>query len=134
MKEINGGTQMRDVWTLPAIAPWEKSCGKHPTQKPLNVVARAIQASTVPGAWILDPFTGCSTTGIAANLLNRRFLGIDMEEKFLQMSKARKEEIDTPGKRQEYVKRLEKQARLFQDKDIRVLEEQDIDYGPELPF
>ena len=44
MKEINGGTQMRDVWTLPAIAPWEKSCGKHPTQKPLNVVARAIQA------------------------------------------------------------------------------------------
>ena len=134
MKEINGGTQMRDVWTLPAIAPWEKSCGKHPTQKPLNVVARAIQASTVPGAWILDPFTGSSTTGIAANLLNRRFLGIDMEEKFLQMSKARKEEIDTPGKRQEYVKRLEKQARLFQDKDIRVLEEQEIDYGPELPF
>ena len=115
-------------------APWEKSCGKHPTQKPLNVVARAIQASTVPGAWIMDPFTGGSTTGIAANLLNRRFLGIDMEEQFLQISKARKEEIDTPSKRQEYIKRLEKQARLFQDKDIRVLEEQEIDYGPELPF
>ena len=82
----------------------------------------------------MDPFTGGSTTGIAANLLNRRFLGIDMEEKFLQMSKARKEEIDTPGKRQEYIKRLEKQASLFQDKDIRVLEEQEIDYGPELPF
>lgn len=134
MKEINGGTQMRDVWTLPAIAPWEKSSGKHPTQKPLNVVARAIQASTVPGAWILDPFTGSSTTGIAANLLNRRFLGIDMEEQFLQISKARKEEIDSPDKRQEYIKRLEKQARLFQDKDLRVLSEQDIDYGPELPF
>ena len=66
----------------------------------------------------LPTFTGSSTTGIAANLLNRRFLGIDMEEKFLQMSKARKEEIDTPGKRQEYVNRLEKQARLFQDKDM----------------
>ena len=50
------------------------------------------------------------------------------------MSKARKEEIDTPGKRQEYINLLEKQAHLFQDKDIRVLGEQDIDYGPELPF
>ena len=134
MKEINGGTQMRDVWTLPAIAPWEKSCGKHPTQKPLNVIARAIQASTVPGAWILDPFAGSSTTGIAANLLHRRFLGIDMDERFLQMSKARKEEIEGAGKREEYTSRLEKQSKLFQDKDIRVLEEQSVDYGPELPF
>ena len=82
----------------------------------------------------LPTITGSSTTGIAANLLNRRFLGIDMEEQFLRISKARKEEIDTPGKRQEYIKRLEKQARLFQDKDIRVLEEQYIDYGPISPF
>ena len=87
MKEINGGTQMRDVWTLPAIAPWEKSCGKHPTQKPLCVLSRIIQASTKPGAWILDPFTGSSTTGIAANLLGRRFLGIDQDVQFLEMSK-----------------------------------------------
>ena len=36
MKQINGGKQMKDVWHLPAIAPWEKSCGKHPTQKPLE--------------------------------------------------------------------------------------------------
>ena len=134
MKEINGGTQMRDVWTLPAIAPWEKSCGKHPTQKPLSVVTRTILASTIPGAWILDPFAGSSTTGIAANLLNRRFLGIDMEEKFLLMSKARKEEIESPDKCQEYIRRLAKQAILFQDKDIRVLGEPEINYGPELPF
>ena len=83
---------------------------------------------------ILPTFTGSSTTGIAANLLNRHFFGIDMEEQFLQISKARKEETDTPGKRQEYINRLEKQAHLFQDKEIRVLGEQDIDYGPELPF
>ena len=95
MKEINGGTQMRDVWRLPAVAPWEKSCGKHPTQKPLCVRARIIQASPNPGAWILDPFTGSSTTGIAANLLGRRFLGIDQEEKFLEISKARCEELNS---------------------------------------
>ena len=62
MKEINGGTQMRDVWTLPAIAKWEKSCGKHPTQKPLPLLARIILASTKENDWILDPFSGSSTT------------------------------------------------------------------------
>jgi len=96
MKEINDNKQMRDVWTLPAIARWEKSCGKHPTQKPLAVLARAILSSTKQNAWILDPFTGSSTTGIAANLLNRRFLGIDIEKDFLELSKKRKEEISTP--------------------------------------
>ena len=87
MKQINGGTQMRDVWQLPAIGRWEKSCGKHPTQKPLPLLARIIQASTKENAWILDPFCGSSTTGIAANLLNRRYLGIDQEKDFLNISK-----------------------------------------------
>ena len=86
MKQLNGDKQMKDVWKLPAIAPWEKSCGKHPTQKPLAVLTRLILASTKPNAWILDPFTGSSTTGIAANLANRRFLGIDQEEEFLTIS------------------------------------------------
>jgi len=94
MKKINGGTQMKDVWELPAIATWEKSCGKHPTQKPLRVLTRIIQSCTNERAWILDPFAGSSTTGIAANLLNRRFLGIDKEKTFLDMSKARKHEIE----------------------------------------
>ncbi|KAA0207220.1 site-specific DNA-methyltransferase [Ignavibacteria bacterium CHB1] len=96
MKQLNADKQMKDVWKLPAIAPWEKSCGKHPTQKPLSVLTRLILASTKPNAWILDPFTGSSTTGIAANLANRRFLGIDQEEEFLTISKKRKLEIDNP--------------------------------------
>jgi site-specific DNA-methyltransferase (adenine-specific) len=94
MKHLNGNKQMKDVWRLPAIAPWEKSCGKHPTQKPLALLVRIILASTRPNAWILDPFTGSSTTGIAANLFNRKFLGIDKEESFLQMSIRRKYEIE----------------------------------------
>lgn len=134
MKEINGGTQMRDVWTLPAIAKWEKACGKHPTQKPLCVLSRIIQASTEPGAWVLDPFAGSSTTGVAASLLGRRFLGIDMEEKFLAMSKARRQELDNLSLRTDYLERLQKQAKLFEDKDIRVLSEPAVFYGPELPF
>ncbi len=94
MKQINGGTQMRDVWQMPAIGRWEKTCGKHPTQKPLPLLARIIQASTKENAWILDPFCGSSTTGIAANLLKRRFLGIDREKEFLEISVKRRKEID----------------------------------------
>ena len=95
MKRINDGKQMGDVWRLPAIAPWEKSCGKHPCQKPLAVLSRIILASTRPGAWVLDPFTGSSTTGIAANLLGRRFLGIDQEEEYLHLSQNRRLEIES---------------------------------------
>ena len=57
-------------------------------------MTRLILASTKPNAWILDPFAGSSTTGIAANLANRRFLGIDQEEEFLTISKNRKLEIE----------------------------------------
>lgn len=96
MKQLNGDKQMKDVWKLPAIAKWEKNCSKHPTQKPLSVLTRLILASTKPGAWILDPFTGSSTTGIAANLANRRFLGIDKEQEYLEISKNRKIEIENP--------------------------------------
>lgn len=133
MKEINGGTQMRDVWNLPAIAKWEKTCGKHPTQKPLSVLSRIILASTKAGAWILDPFTGSSTTGIAANLLGRRFLGIDQEENFLRLSKARKEEIIDVVKCSEYIDRLQKQSKIFQESS-QVVMDVDYQYTAELPF
>lgn len=94
MKQINDDKQMTDVWHLPAIARWEKSCGKHPTQKPLALLARIIMASTKQNEWILDPFCGSSTTGIAANLLGRRFLGIEKENEYLELSKNRREELE----------------------------------------
>ena len=106
MKQLNGNKQMKDVWKLPAIAKWEKSCGKHPTQKPLSVLTRIILASTKPGAWILDPFVGSSTTGIAANLTNRRFLGIDMETEFLEISKNRKIEIEDVSIANQYKQKI----------------------------
>lgn len=102
MKSINDGKQMTDVWRLPAIAPWEKSCGKHPTQKPLSLLSRIILSSTKENDWILDPFCGSSTTGIAANLLDRRFLGIDKEQDYLQMSKRRRLELEDDNTVQEY--------------------------------
>ena len=94
MRRLAGNRQMTDVWRLPAIAPWEKTCGKHPTQKPLALLVRAILASTNEGARVLDPFTGSSTTGIAANLLGRTFCGIDASEEYLALSQARRERLE----------------------------------------
>ena len=106
MKQINGDKQMTDVWRLPAIAPWEKSCTKHPTQKPLGLLARIIMASTKPNAWILDPFAGSSTTGIAANLLNRRFLGVEQEESYVVIGRARRQEIENMRTFAEFRKKI----------------------------
>src|SRR5574344_1482148 len=133
MKQINGGTQMRDVWTLPAIAKWEKSCGKHPTQKPLPLLARIILASTKENDWILDQFTGSSTTGIAANLLGRRFLGLDREAGFLEMSKMRREEIEDIAVFANYRHRIAS----YSDKkiaDILEIREPEVYYGIDLPI
>jgi site-specific DNA-methyltransferase (adenine-specific) len=96
MKHINGDKQMTDVWRLPAIAPWEKTCGKHPTQKPLSLMSRIILASTKQGDKVLDPFCGSGTTGVAANLLERNFVGIEREWEYVEMSQRRRQEIDNP--------------------------------------
>jgi len=93
MRTMNGGRFMPDVWSLPTVAPWEKKCGKHPTQKPLRLLYRIILACTHEGDTILDPFAGSCTTGIAANLLGRKFIGIDQSEEYLQLGIRRKEEI-----------------------------------------
>lgn len=133
MKKINGGTQMRDIWSLPAIAKWEKTCGKHPTQKPLPLLARIILASTKENAWILDPFTGSSTTGIAASLLNRRFLGIDQDEQFLELSKKRRLEIDNEEIRALYRNKIYR----FSDvplQDILELHDNEEGYNTDLPI
>lgn len=57
--------------------------------------------------WILDPFTGASTTGIAANLLNRKFVGIDLEKDYLELSKCRKIEIENAGVHKQFVEKLD---------------------------
>lgn len=93
MKAINDGKQMTDVWRLPAIGRWEKSCGKHPTQKPLALLTRIILASTNENDWILDPFAGSSTTGIAASLCKRRFLGIELDALFCDLGMHRRIEL-----------------------------------------
>lgn len=133
MKQINGNKQMTDVWHLPAIASWEKSCGKHPTQKPLALLTRIIMASTQQGDWVLDPFCGSSTTGIASNLLGRRFLGIDQEEEYIEIGKNRREELENFQICQLYRSKI-KDFRLWDSLyPSTMMEDNNIGYG-ELPF
>jgi site-specific DNA-methyltransferase (adenine-specific) len=108
MKAENGGKQMRDVWNLPRtgeeelsadgegrmwtqIAPRreEKAFGSHPTQKPVALLERIIEASTAEDAAILDPFNGSGTTGVAALKLGRRYTGIDLDPTYLKLTQKR---------------------------------------------
>ena len=133
MKSINGGTQMRDVWSLPAIAKWEKSCGKHPTQKPLPLLGRIILASTKENAWILDPFSGSATTGIAANILGRRYLGLEQSSVFLELSKQRRIELDDISTKKKYMEKIYKYSDVPLQNILEVHESEPY-YGIDLPI
>lgn len=89
MRAENGGKQMKSIWRLAAPGKNEKLFGKHPTQKPIKLIERCILASTVEGALILDPFSGSATTGVAASKNNRKYVGIELELDFLELSKNR---------------------------------------------
>lgn len=86
MRELNSGKQMQDVWESSLTKPSEKKCGKHPTQKPMEILEKIILSSTDEGDLILDPFNGSGTTGIVANKLNRKYIGIDLEKKYLDIT------------------------------------------------
>jgi site-specific DNA-methyltransferase (adenine-specific) len=86
MKELNENKQMKSVWGIDAPKPEEKIFGKHPTQKPIRLLERIIAASTDENDLILDPFSGSSTTGIAAARMNRRFHGVELEREYVEMS------------------------------------------------
>lgn len=132
MKAINDGKQMTDVWRMPAIGRWEKSCGKHPTQKPLALLSRIILASTDRNDWVLDPFSGSSTTGIAANLCGRRFLGIELVSDFCELSVKRRQELENESIKNNY--RLRISDFKFVDSQLDVLREDGVSYGLDLPF
>lgn len=87
------GLQMRSVWSINTPKATEKTFGKHPTQKPFDLMRRVIIASTNKGDLVLDPFTGSSTTGLAAVYYGRKFYGIDIEKKYLDLSIKRYEEL-----------------------------------------
>ncbi len=87
------GYQMRSVWAINTPKKEEKKYGKHPTQKPADLLKRIVLASTNKGDTVLDPFTGSSTTGLAAYYYERDFIGIDNSKEYLDLSIKRFEEM-----------------------------------------
>lgn len=90
----NDGKQMRSVWAINTPHKSEKEFGKHPTQKPLQLLTRIIMASTKENDVILDPFNGGGTTGIASLVVgNRNYIGIDIEKEYLDLTIKRTENL-----------------------------------------
>ena len=94
MKEINGGKQMKDVWTGALTPKGEKEFGKHPTQKPLYLLERIILAASDEGDLVLDPFVGSGTTCVAAKQLKRNSIGIDENRDYLDIASKRLEAME----------------------------------------
>jgi site-specific DNA-methyltransferase (adenine-specific) len=93
MKRENQGKQMRSLWAILPPRKTEKRFGKHPTQKPLALLDRIVRAASQPGDLVLDPFNGSGTTGIAAALEGRRYLGIDLDPKYLRTTVKRHKDL-----------------------------------------
>jgi len=86
---INGpdpASQVSSVWRIPAVPEREKSHGRHPTQKPLRLLRRAVLASTDEGSLVFDPFSGSGTSGVAAKELGRFFVGAETEREYAQLA------------------------------------------------
>lgn len=87
------GEEMQDVWTIPAVQMTEKKFGYHPTQKPEALLERIIKACSNEGDIVLDPFSGSGTTCYVAKRLNRKYIGIEKDKEFFNISKRRIDSI-----------------------------------------
>jgi site-specific DNA-methyltransferase (adenine-specific) len=89
MRKHNGGKQMKSVWRMTAPGKAEKLHGKHPTQKPVELLDRILVASCPPESLVIDPFNGSGTTGLAAVRRGHHYVGIDRDASYLALTRAR---------------------------------------------
>lgn len=82
-----------DVWPIKSVFNLSKEDTGYPTQKPLELLDRIIQASCPEGGVVLDPFCGCATTCVSAQRLNRHWIGIDIEDKAVDILQDRLEQM-----------------------------------------
>jgi site-specific DNA-methyltransferase (adenine-specific) len=87
--EESPGVAMGDVWDIPILAPLAAERTGYPTQKPEALLRRLVEAFTLPGDTVLDPYAGSGTTLVAAAKLGRRFVGVDASPKAIDTMRAR---------------------------------------------
>ncbi len=88
--KIDGSKEFTDIWTFPSVRPYE---GKHPAEKPLEMLKHAIEATTYDDDIVLDCFAGSGSTAIAANALGRKSVSIEIEEKWVHAISVRLENL-----------------------------------------
>jgi DNA modification methylase len=88
-KEMNDGKQMRNLWSFPVTSQKERANGKHPSQKPLALIERAVLLASKPGELLLDPFGGAGTLGVAAAKHERDWIMIESVPEYAAIARKR---------------------------------------------
>ena len=78
-----------DFYQSPAASNGEKRAGKHPTQKPVQLMGHFISLLSCEGDMVMDPFMGSGSTAVAAQNLGRNFIGIELNEKYFEIARER---------------------------------------------
>jgi site-specific DNA-methyltransferase (adenine-specific) len=88
-KKLNGGKQLRNLWTIPYSSPGERQYGKHPSQKAIGVIARIMLIATQPGDLVLDCFSGSGTTALVAQSFGRRWVMVESNPEYNEIARQR---------------------------------------------
>lgn len=86
LKKMNGGIQMRNMWDIPSTSTAEKKYGKHPSQKPIELIRRLVLGTSNKRDIILDPFMGSGTLPVVAQMTGRKFIGIDSNKQYCELA------------------------------------------------
>lgn len=100
--KYNDGYQLKSKWYVSAANKRDKDMWDHPTIKPLELVKRHIEHSTNPGDTVLDCFMGSGTTGVACKMLNRNFIGIEINDKYFEIADKRINESRTIKEKEQF--------------------------------
>lgn len=109
------GVPLSDVWDIPYLNPKANERAGYPTQKPILLLEKVIQLVTDEGDIVLDPFCGSGTTLVAAKLLNRKFIGIDISYDAIQLAHKR---VNNPIRTDSNLLKNGKVSYLNQDPEI----------------
>lgn len=120
------GVPLSDVWEIPYLNPKAKERVGYPTQKPILLLERIIEISTDPGDFVLDPFCGSGTTLVAAQLMERDGLGIDISHEAIDLAQAR---IENPIRSNSHLLEKGRDSYRTTDKNAMALLE-GLDFNP----
>ena len=112
---VKKGVPLSDIWEIPYLNPKANERVGYPTQKPILLLERIIELVTDKNDIVLDPFCGSGTTLIAAKLLNRNYIGIDISEEAIELTKKR---LKNPVKSNSNLLEKGEEAYLNQDSAI----------------